>query len=281
VADPSVMSYNVTPSGPRPPATSTGLVIAGISGAVVVLLVAVGLAVNVAKHVHDVLPSAHAVATLPRTPSSTSSRNAAALRHYEAPLGTHGLPLTAGQPWGRTCQPVRITVEEHVPGSVYAQIVAVVNQARHDGIDITMENRSFLWRPKSLYYPVGVSPADVVRVGVFASNATSLMMSNGQPQRLRLGWDTALQPGGQNENLVDAQGSLQLAALSGPAAQRTAVRQIIALTQGIVATNSRRSGITTGTTRDAFSRADISAMKAMSGCGRAVQSTVAHTATGA
>jgi hypothetical protein len=177
---------------------------------------------------------------------------------------------------------VRITVEEHVPDSVYTQIVAVVNQARRDGIDITMENRSFLWRPASLYYPAGVSPADVERVGVFASNATPPMMSNGQPRRLELGWDTALQPGGQSEHFVDAQGSLQLAVLSGgPAAQRTAVRQIVALTQGIVATNSHGSGIITGTTRDAFSHADISAMKAMSGCGKAAQSTVAHTATGA
>jgi hypothetical protein len=204
------------------------------------------------------------------------------MRNYYAPLGQHGLPLTVGQPWGRTCRPVRITVEEHVPDSVYTQIVAVVNQARHEGIDITMENRSFLWRPTSLYYPPGVTPADVARVGVFASNAMPPTMANGQPERLKLGWDTALQAGGQSEYFTDVQGTLQLAVLSGvPAAQRTAVRQLIAMTQGIVATSRPGSGITTGTTRDAFSHTDISAMKTMSGCGGAAQSTVAHTDTGA
>jgi hypothetical protein len=235
--------------------------------------------VDVAKRIH---PSPHGVAALPHTSSSTSPRSADAIRNYYAPLGRHGLPLAVGQPWGRTCEPVRITVEEHVPNSVYNTIVGVVNQARHDGIDITMENRSFLWRPASLYYPRGVQPADVVRVGIFASESTPPLLSNGQPERLALGWDTALQPDGQSEHLLDAQGTLQLAVLSGdPARQRTAVRQFIALTQGIIATNSPGSGITTGTATDAFSRSDIAAMKAMSGCGAAAQSTVAHTATGA
>jgi hypothetical protein len=273
------VSYDVTPGPPPPTRTGFGQIF-GIVGAVLGLLIAAGLAVNVAKRIQQ--HSVHGVAAVPNTTGSISPQTAAAIRNYYAPRGKHGLPLAVGEPWGRMCQPVRISVEEHVPNPVYKSIVAVVNQARHDGIDITMENRSFLWRPASLYYLPWFSPASVERIGIFASNAPPRLLSNGQPERLALGWDTAMQPDGQSERLLSMQGTLELAPLSGhPAALRTAIRQFIALTQGIVATDSPGSGIITGTTTDAFSQPDIAAIKAMSGCGSAAQATVAHTVTGA
>ena len=40
--------------------------------------------------------------------------------------GPHGKLIAVGRPWGHACQPVRFSVEEHVPDWVYTQIAAVV-----------------------------------------------------------------------------------------------------------------------------------------------------------
>ncbi|MGI8683864.1 MAG: hypothetical protein ACR2MO_01970 [Acidimicrobiales bacterium] len=52
-----------------------------------------------------------------------------------------------------------------------------------------------------------------------------------------------------------------------PRAQRPAIRQLVAFTQGVHATTLAKSGIRRGTTIDAFSPADVAAMQLMSGCG--------------
>ncbi|MGH9153716.1 MAG: hypothetical protein ACRD03_15245 [Acidimicrobiales bacterium] len=58
---------------------------------------------------------------------------------------------------------------------------------------------------------------------------------------------------------------------AGPAitgvALRTAIRQIVAFTQGVRRTNVPDSGIRRGSTLDRFSATDVAAMKLMSGCG--------------
>ncbi|HET6909593.1 MAG TPA: hypothetical protein VFH54_09665, partial [Mycobacteriales bacterium] len=57
--------------------------------------------------------------------------------------GPHGKWLAVGRPWGHACQPVRLTVEEHVPDWVYQQVSLVTNEAHADGINITLETRNF------------------------------------------------------------------------------------------------------------------------------------------
>jgi hypothetical protein len=280
------MSFTVMPGSPPPKrGVPTGLIVGGaIGGLLVVLVLLAAIVPVVVSRLHARRldgATARQVAHAPAY-SSTASSAAAALRGYYAPVGKHGKPLSVGQPWGPMCEPIRMTVEEHVPDSVYREIETVSNQARRHGIDITMEDRRFLWSPSSLYYPPGASPSTVERIGIFASNAAPQPISNGGVERLALGWDTALLPGGESEKLTGMQGTMELAVLSGhPSAERTAVRQVIALTQGIVATTSPRSGIVTGTKLDAFSPADIAAMQAMSGCGTRAGSVVAHTPTGA
>jgi hypothetical protein len=208
-----------------------------------------------------------------------SGRNIAGAHGYVTFNGPQGKPLPVGRPWGQACQPVRFTVEEHVPDDVYAQVVSVVNEARADGLDVTLEDRSFNWAPSSLYYPAGKTADDVQRVGIFANTGPAALFSDGQPEHVKLGWDASTDADGKHEDMTDAQGELQLATIGGdPVAERHAVRDIIALTQGVAGSSSSASGLSNGPTApDNFSAADIAAMKHMSGCNDAAAAVVEHT----
>jgi hypothetical protein len=186
---------------------------------------------------------------------------------YSTFAGPAGEPLAIGRPWGRPCQPVRLTVEAHVPDWIYAQVVAVVNEARQDGIDVTVENREFFWNSNSLYYAPGQSPVSTERVPVFADDGTPPTLNNGQPEHIDLGWNASLDPDGHNENLTSAQGTLFLQAIDGnPQVVRRSIRQLIALTEGILSTTQPGSAIADGNSTDHFTAADIAAMQQMSGC---------------
>jgi hypothetical protein len=188
---------------------------------------------------------------------------------YSTFTGPHGKPLAAGRPWGEPCQPIRFTVEEHVPDWVYAQVAAVTDEARGDGIDVTLETRQFMWSPASLYYLNGQSPASTVRVAIFAHDESPPQLANGQPEHVNLGWDARLDPDGRHEDLTLAQGDLWMQVLDGhPQAVRRSMRQLVAMTQGIIRTSRQDSAIAEGTNIDHFTPADIAAMKRMSGCGQ-------------
>jgi hypothetical protein len=197
---------------------------------------------------------------------------------YSTFTGPRGMPFPVGRPWGRTCQPIRFTVEEHVPDDVYAQIVTVVNEARADGLDVTLEDRSFLWRLDSLYYPPGTTSDNVQRVGIFVNNGPAPVFSDGQPEHVNLGYDASPDADGKHEDLSNPQGTLQMATLAGDVVgQRLAVRNIIALTQGVAGSNRSDSGLGRLSTRDSFSPTDIAAMKHMSGCGDTPDAVVEHS----
>jgi hypothetical protein len=248
---------------PVPPKRSrTGLIVGVCAGAVALLVVGV-----------LVVP-----ALLVRNQTHVAQSESASLGAYTTFDGPTGKPFPTGRPWGVACQPVRLTVEEHVPDDVYAQVVTVVKEARADGINVTVEDRTFSWNTGSLYYPAGMTPDNVQRVGIFVNNGAPDVTSDGQPEHVKLGWDATLDADGQHEDMTDAQGELQMANLTGDAVgQRRAVREVIALTQGVSGTNDSGSGLGPGSTHDGFSAADIGAMKQMSGCGDAPASVVEHS----
>ena len=208
----------------------------------------------------------------------THGRDIAGSPGYVSFTGPTGKSFAVGRPFGQACQPIRFTVEEHVPDSVYAQVVSVVNEARADGVDVTVENRSFAWKPDSLYYPPGTTSTGVLRVGIFLNVGSPTPLSNGHPAHVILGYDASPDADGKHDDLVGPQGTLQMQTLAGDVVgQRRAVREIIALTQGVAGSNRTDSGLGSGSTRDGFSLADIAAMKNMSGCNNAPASVVEHT----
>lgn len=189
---------------------------------------------------------------------------------YHTYGGPHGKGLAVGRPWGVACQPVRFTVEEHVPDWIYRQAAAVVAEARQDGIDVTIETRTFMWKPASLYYAPGQTPDTTVRVPIFAKDGTPPPRHDGRPQHINLGWDARLDDGGRHEAVTSMQGILYTQSTGNDRTARRSVRQLIALTQGIIDADRSDSAIALDTSIDRFSAADIAAMKRMSGCGNAV-----------
>jgi hypothetical protein len=190
---------------------------------------------------------------------------------YRTYGGPHGKVLAVGRPWGVTCQPVRFTVEEHVPNWIYGQAAAVVAEARQDGIDVTIETRRFMWKPASLYYAPGQTPDTTVRVPIFVKDGTPPPRHDGSPQHINLGWDARLDDGGRHEALTDMQGILYTQSIGNdPRTARRSVRELIAMTQGIIDADRSDSAIALDSSIDRFSAADLAAMKLMSGCGNAV-----------
>jgi hypothetical protein len=197
---------------------------------------------------------------------SVHSRGIVGAPGYTTYGGPHGYPLGEGKPWGTPCQPLRFSVTSNIPTTDYDQIAAVVRSARADGIDVTIESRSFVWFPSQLY-PAGQTNATVKRIPIFASSASPPKLSNGHLERIGFGWDAAVSPDGRHEQLTDLQATLYLSQLEGhPDRLRIAIRQFIAFSQGVGGSSAADSGISRGTTRDSFSPADLHAMGLMSGC---------------
>lgn len=189
--------------------------------------------------------------------------------------GPHGKLLAVGRPWGASCQPLRFGVDAQAPDWVYAQVAAVVAEARLDGLNVALETRSLQWFPQSLYYPSGQTPLTVRPVWISWRTGTPPARSDGTAEHIELGWDAAVDADGRHEDLTSADGELWMRAVQQPQAIRRSIRQLIAMTQGIIRTTRSDSGIALDTTNDRFSPADIAAMKRMSGCGDLV-TPVAH-----
>lgn len=205
-----------------------------------------------------------AVFVLHDRPTRVAIPGAAGYRTFGGP---HGRALAPGRPWGRVCQPVRLAVDAAVPDAVYADVQRVVDEARRGGIDITVETRGFRWTPADLYFPPGATPVEVPRVAVFV-DGMSHRLSNGRLEAIRLGWDADLDADHHHEHLTYADGVVHAPALAAdPLAARRSVRQLIALTQGVIDTTASDSGIRSGSSIDRFTASDLAAMKAMSGCG--------------
>jgi hypothetical protein len=180
---------------------------------------------------------------------------------YTTFTGPHGKPLPVGHPWGRQCQAIVFYVVQPVFGWVNRQVEAVVGEANRDGIDVTLRNGDRGW-----IGPLhgGSNPVDVP---IGASEQPAPALTNGQPEHITLGWDTTLDPDGRHEELTHVQGVLWEQTLHGHAkALRRAVRQLIGMTQGVGATARHDSAIAEGSTIDRFTKADLAAMQAMSGC---------------
>jgi Protein of unknown function (DUF2510) len=182
--------------------------------------------------------------------------------------GPKALPMTVGAPWGRSCMPVVLNVEDGVPDAVYAEVVRVVTDARTAGIDIGVETRRHTWRPSELY-PDGLHNSDVVFVSVFTDTGTARLRSDGKPERDNVGWDAALDPDGRHEHLTRLNVTLHLATLGDSSLEyRRALRKFVGWSQGISDTSEPGSTLRLRATAapDAFTATDVAAMKVMSGC---------------
>lgn len=183
--------------------------------------------------------------------------------------GPHGYPGPVGRPWGAPCKPVLFGVSAAVPNAMYSQIAAVIHEAREQGLDVAIESRQFKWRPNALFYRDGETRRTTEIVSIFADDGPVPDVTGyKRPQDSQLSWDTRVDADGRHEDLTNVQGTLWMRVVRrDPETLRRAIRQLIALTQGIGdATDPASSGIANWSPIDGFTPQDIAAMLKMSGC---------------
>jgi hypothetical protein len=184
---------------------------------------------------------------------------------YTTITGPVGKPLAEGRPWGVACQPIVFEASSAVPPAVYTQLEDVVVGARTAGVDVTLATRADLWYPSALY-PSGLTNRSVQLVSVYATEQTPPLLGKRGAEHILFEWNARPTRDGGHQYLTYLQAEFFLKALSGPAADRLAARQLVAFSQGVAASSASGSGIAAGTTLDRFSAKDIAAMARMSGC---------------
>jgi hypothetical protein len=201
-------------------------------------------------------------------PAVVAAAGGIALTHYATFTGPHGDAPPTARPWtGPQCKPIRLEVERDVPHAIYPQVVRVVDEARADGIDITVETPDGKWDPASLYYRDGQSPKTAALVKLYASDRTPPKLSTGGREHIGFNFTTKLSTDRKHEQFRFVEGLLWLKTVGAdPMIQRRSIRQLIALTQGIGATNLSGSAIAQKSVTDHFTLPDIAAMLQMSGC---------------
>ena len=234
----------------------SGWIAGGVALAVLVVVSALGVAVTLG-------------------PGSSQARRAreaaltAGSADYYTFTGPLGRPMAVGAPWGPGCAPVVLNVEDTVPDAVYDEVVHVVAESRAHGIAIDVETRQHTWRPDALPSP-GPRTLPVQFVAIFADTEAGHLRSDGQPERDRTGWDAVPDPNGETEHLTRLNMTLHLATLGDSRLEyRRALRKLVGWSQGVADSTSPNSALPERATSapDAFSPADIAAMKVMSGCG--------------
>jgi hypothetical protein len=109
-------------------------------------------------------------------------------------------------------------------------------------------------------------------------NRAPRRLANGQLKPINLEWQTRLDRDGRHDDLTSVQAVLWMPTPGGdPRVVRRSMRQLIAMTQGVLSTDRPGSAIAHDSSSDHFTPADIAAMELMSGCGTASSSGVTHT----
>jgi hypothetical protein len=161
-----------------------------------------------------------------------------------------------------------LDVADSLPDAVYADVAAVVAEARSAGLDVGLETRRHTWRPAELY-PGGLTNDDVRFVGIFGI-PTERMLPNGSPAHEIIGYNTTLTVDGMHDYLTSVKDDLHVTTLGHDHREyRRTLRKLIAWTQGIAGSDSPASALQDprgAHAPDAFSRSDIAAMMHMSGC---------------
>lgn len=205
--------------------------------------------------------------TLPAGASDRSGRSIPGAPGYTTYYGEHGEPIAVGHPWGTPCQPVRFDVADGVAPDLRAQISAVVSETRRNGINVTLNDGSIGLPTAPVYDPPGVMRYDLVDVWVATDEAPASRLPDGRPEQLR-GTYGSRRAGAGREIFSGMHGTIHLATVGAdPMLQRVAMRELVAMSQGVDSGPRGRTGMRTGTTLDSFSTEDVAAMRLMSGCG--------------
>jgi hypothetical protein len=182
--------------------------------------------------------------------------------------GPRGLPMAFSRPWGLACKPIVFRFGTSVPARIYDEAAPVIDRAHNQGdLDVTAATRTNNWHPNTLYYGGGQTPKTITVVDIFDNYGKPPALANGKPEDIKLTWDAKLDRDKRNEDLTNVQGFLWNRVVAGhPQLVRRAIRQLIAMTQGVDGTTLAVSGISNPASVDRFTLSDDQAMLRMSGC---------------
>jgi hypothetical protein len=185
---------------------------------------------------------------------------------YHTYAGADHRSLIPGRPWGHACTPVVIELDPQTPATIREEAAAVVAEARAGGANLVLANENQSYDPARLR----VSKKGGV-VGVPISvQAHGVSNPGGRPLGFLASWHTKHDLDGRHDVLTHLEATLYTDALADdPVATRKALRVIVARTAGVDAGAS-----TPGTglaarleqSTDAFSPADLHAVRVLSGC---------------
>jgi hypothetical protein len=200
-----------------------------------------------------------------RVGSAYDPANVPALTGYTTSLGIHGRPIAATAPWGYECAAVVLALDPAMPAAMSKQMRAVVETARHDGLNIAAVRAGTSPPEQSLAGP----PSSWIVVPVSYSTATPPPNDVGRPQGLGGTFTTVLRADGRYEHMrrwkLVAYGQTLG---TSPLQARRAARLMVARMTGVGGGMAPSSGIARSFTSkvDGFTDADLAAMHAMSGC---------------
>lgn len=192
------------------------------------------------------------------SPSPTATTAAAAipaLAGYPVLNGNQGYPIAVGRPWGTPCAPIALVAAEGTPEQLRARLGEVLAEAAAGGVPVLEPGPA----------PLGV---EVPAVQVAADTASTPLLPDGRPQQVLWFLRTSLDPSGRSETIGAVSTGVFLQAARDDVAQRRALRSLLARSFGLAGSTSPGSGLTAelGSTLDAFSPADLAALRAMAGC---------------
>ena len=215
----------------------------------------------------DVVVGVLAITVLPRvglwpgptTPAPTSSApsptGSPALAGYPVLNGNAGFPVAVGRPWGTPCASITMTAAPGAPESLRSRLREVIAEAAAGGVPVLAVGSAPDGRP-------------LQTVQVAAETSLSPVLPDGRPQQVLWFFTTTLDAANRSETIRAMSTTVYLRATGDAAAQRRALRTLLARSFGLAGSTRPGSGLAEelSATVDAFSASDLTALRAMSGC---------------
>lgn len=191
----------------------------------------------------------------PTTSATSRAATDPALVGYPVLNGNQGFPIAVGRPWGSPCATIALVPAEGTPDGLRARLGEVLAEAAAGGVPVLEPGPAPLGR-------------EVPSVQVAADIASTPTLPDGRPQQVLWFLQTTLDPSGRSETLRAVSTGVFLQAAPDEVAQRRALRSLLARSFGLGGSTAPGSGLTAelGSTLDAFSPADLAALRAMAGC---------------
>jgi hypothetical protein len=174
-----------------------------------------------------------------------------------------GQAVELGLPWGTQCADIQVVPSNQMSIALYDQFRSVVPEANSDGLALRLDNRTLFFGPPSPPSELTSGIAEAAMVGIY-STASSGPVVDDHPQLMTIQPYLSTTTIGNVYYFVMA--TFYRPTQASGLALRTAVRQLLAFSEGLGTSTTRSSGLRDGTKMDSFTSSDVRALGITSGC---------------